>query len=95
MSVQTVLWGETKHPCGAWLPRPAWLLPWQPAAYQHRPFHGVSEENWQRPQELEFPKAGPPADSLQGILGDMGQCPGKQVLIQWPGVGYYYPFFLG
>lgn len=55
LSVQTVLWRKTKHPCGAWLPRPAWLLPWQPAAYQHRPSHGVSE-NWQRPQRAGVPK---------------------------------------
>lgn len=44
---------------------------------------------------LEFPKAGPPADSPWGILRDMGQCPGKRVLIQWPSIGYYYSFFLG
>lgn len=46
------------------------------------------------PKGLEFPKAGPPADRLHGILEDTGQCPGKQVLIQWPGVDYCYLFFL-
>ena len=72
----------------------AWLLPWQPAAYQHRSPHGVSEENWLRPQGAGAPKGVSTCRQPSGKPRRYRGSAQANRYVQWPGVEYDYPCFL-